>query len=276
MDRFDERFDFFIHIDKRVTFPPDAVAEITSHPRCRLFSQRYINRWCGINHFLAMVYLAKEALKVMPYDYLHVQSGQDYPIRNANEINDFFERQRGSEFVEWMPLINDVWGGEAVHDRYRIYRLNTFLDVKKVWIGKIAWWIHEIQRKIGIHRIPPKTFPAMYGGSLWVSFTGDMWNYIINEWNVHPEWEGFFKFVFGPEEIILPSLALASPFREKVIQKGVNYVEWILRNGSRPANLDISDFTKISGSDFLFARKMEYPLSESLLDRIDKELLRVG
>jgi hypothetical protein len=274
MDLFDERFDFFIHLDARSVISPEDSRKLVQHPRCRLVSRRYVNRWSGVNHLLAMLLLAREALGQADYDYLHVRSGQDYPIRTADAIDEFFTANSGTEFVKNFPLPNlELWGEDGGFDRFRTFQLYTYWDMKNPDLYRLAEFLQKVQRRLGVRRRLPKSFPAPYGGSQWVSFTGGLWRYIIEQWDAHNEWYRLFRFCFGPEEIVLPSLARAYQGGANVSNRKMNRVVWSFRNGNNPANLDESDFDQLKDSDYFFIRKVEYPLSQVLLDRIDRELL---
>ena len=272
MDLFDDRFDFYIHIDARSRIPEEDARRLKAHPRCRLVSRRYVNRWGGVNHLMAMLLLAKVAMETSDYDYLHVRSGQCYPVKTADTFDAFFEANRGVEFVDSFPLPNnELWGEEGGLDRYRIFQTQTDLDAKNPRVEKWTKILYKVQKKLGIRRKLPKDFPAVYGGTQWVSYTKGLWKDILDKWEAHPEWHRFFRFTFCAEEMVLPSLAYA--YTQNVSTREINFVDWTFRNGSRPANLDESDFVRIQNPDALFARKVEYPLSQELLAKIDGELL---
>lgn len=274
MDRFDERFDFYFHIDARSRIADADAKLLAEHPRCRFVSRRYVNRWGGVNHLMAMLLLAREALGRHEYDYLHVRSGQDYPIRTPDAIDAFFSENRGLEFVKSWPLPDyRLWGPEGGLERFLRFQLYTYLDVKKPRIGALAEILHRLQRKLRIWRRFPKGFPAPYGGSQWVSYTGGLWRYILDQWDAHPDWYRLFRFSFCAEEVVLPTMAHAYRDGGNVSNRRVNYVNWTMRNGNNPANLDESDFERIKDSEYLFVRKVEYPVSEKLMERIDRELL---
>lgn len=272
MDLFDDRFDFYIHIDARSSIPPDDARRLEGHPRCRLVSRRYVNRWGGVNHLMAMLLLAKTAMETREYDYLHVRSGQCYPVKTADAIDRFFESRRGTEFVDSFPLPNtELWGEEGGYDRFRIFQTQTDLDAKDPRVERWTRILDKVQKKLGIRRKLPAGFPAVWGGTQWVSYTRELWMSILEQWRAHPSWYRFFRFAFCAEEMVLPSLAHA--FTKNVDVRPINHVDWTFRNGSRPANLDDTDFDRIRDAGVLFARKVEYPLSQGLLDRIDRELL---
>jgi hypothetical protein len=226
---------------------------------------------------MAMLLLAREALGQADYDYLHVRSGQDYPIRTADAIDQFFAANRGREFAVTFPIPNTRWWGEeGGYDRICRFRLHTYLDVKRRHrfgpdMEKLEENVWKAQRRLGIWRKMPSGLPRLHGGSQWVSCTRGYWKNLLEQWDSHGDWYRFFRFSFCAEEFVLPTFAHS--FSEQVDGRVVNHVDWTRRNGSFPAILDDSDFERIRNSGHLFVRKVEYPVSRGLLDRIDRELL---
>lgn len=54
-------------------------------------------------------------------------SGQDYPIKNLKTIKSFFEKHKGTEFIEYMSLPTKKWE-QGTYDRFTYYRLNDKFD----------------------------------------------------------------------------------------------------------------------------------------------------
>ena len=59
-----------------------------------------------------------------------------------------------------------------------------------------------------------------------------------------------------------------SKFKSSVVNADMRYIIWVWRNKNGPANLDETDFDDILKSDKLFARKFEYPVSDTLLKKL--------
>lgn len=274
MDKFDERFDFLIHVDKRSKFSLGDWERLKNHPRCRFVGAEYKVFWCGIGHIRSIFYLARKAIGLGCYDYFHVISGQDYPVVTSSKFDEFYAQNPGANFVDHNPLASAGWSKHMGQDRTDVYNFVSLLDAKKPWQSKLAIILRKIQWRIGLRRKHPKGFPSFVPGSLWVSLTADTWRFIVEKWDENKSWERYFYFVFAPEELVLSSLAIASPFAANIRNRSIHLVDWGSRNGSRPAVLDETDFPRLATGDFLFARKVEYPVSESLMGKIDAELLR--
>ena len=60
---FDERFEIYIHIDKKSVINEGIIETIRSLPQVKLVSRKYKVNWGGINHLKCILHLAEEALK---------------------------------------------------------------------------------------------------------------------------------------------------------------------------------------------------------------------
>lgn len=56
-------------------------------------------RWGNLSQIRTEYALLEEALKHGSYEYYHILSGQDLPIKTQDEIHQFFHEHRGKEFV---------------------------------------------------------------------------------------------------------------------------------------------------------------------------------
>lgn len=71
-----------------------------------------------------------------------------------------------------------------------------------------------------------------------------------------------------PEEVFFPTLVMASSFAGRVVNDNLRYMDWVPRNGNNPAVLDMSDAERIVRSGKLFARKLDRPVSSSLMEHL--------
>ena len=90
----DERNDIFLHIDLKSNM-------LANHPistsKARLFvlEHRVDVRWGNLSQIRTEYALLEEALKHGSYEYYHILSGQDLPIKTQDEIHQFFHEHRG-------------------------------------------------------------------------------------------------------------------------------------------------------------------------------------
>ncbi|MFL6753915.1 MAG: beta-1,6-N-acetylglucosaminyltransferase, partial [Sphingomicrobium sp.] len=77
----------FVHIDRRSEIGAAQISEL--HALGCDVSKAYPIRWGSFTHLEAILSLMRRALSAGGFDYVHIISGQDYPLKTAEE----FERQ---------------------------------------------------------------------------------------------------------------------------------------------------------------------------------------
>ena len=90
--------DFFLHVDKKWTsFDLNDLNELK-------YSNLYIIermdiQWGGYSQIECELKLLKQAVNTERYNYYHLISGQDLPLKTNKEIDDFFKKNEGKEFI---------------------------------------------------------------------------------------------------------------------------------------------------------------------------------
>ncbi|MEH2007739.1 MAG: hypothetical protein V7K81_21880, partial [Nostoc sp.] len=82
-----------------------------------------------------------------------------------------------------------------------------------------------------------------------------------------------FNYTYCPDELFYQILILNSPFKEKIINTSLTYLEWSNVNSLHPKILEKNDFEKLRESEKLFARKFDMTIDPDILDIIDKMIL---
>lgn len=258
-------FRIFIHLDRRKSaFHTRDIDELRALG-CEVH-KKYGVWWGSFSHLQAILFLIKRAVVHDGIDYVHVISGQDYPIR---EWCEFERRCDGRIFLAYRPLEDEP---EHVLRRYRTYnpfyflqgawpptnRLYRYLNTSSVWL----------QKRLGIKRGRFGGYRPIYKGCIWCSLPTAAARLLENKAALR-----YLKVVrtaFLPEEIYLQTYFLHSDFKSLVVNDDLRYTDWTFRNGSLPAFLDETDARKLAKSTALFARKMDSEISAKLLDIIDE------
>ena len=95
-----ETHDLYVHIDKRCkTFDAEQIASISLKSKLFVFSE-YKVYWGSFSIVETELFLMEQACK-NHYDYYHIISGADLPLRSTGEIDDFFEKNKGLEFIDF-------------------------------------------------------------------------------------------------------------------------------------------------------------------------------
>lgn len=269
---FDDDFSFYIHLDKKSYVSPKEYDQLSNMPQVKKVYQKYKIYWGGFNILKAELFLLQESLKVCTYDYIHFMSGQDYPIKSLKHIKDFFETNQGYEFIEYMSLPALQWE-QGTFDRFIYFRLNNSMECRNPKRAWIADSIINFQKRIGYRRRVPNQFNHLYGGSNWLSITGECAKYIIANLRKHHAFYNRMKYTFAPDETYFHTVILNSTFKEKVQNRNLRYIRW-MPNAPSPMTLNELHWSEIATSDCLFARKIEPKISGKLLSYIDQYILK--
>lgn len=267
IDDFDDDFYIYIHIDKKKSLSKKDILRLSQKKNVVLISQKYKVNWGGHSIIKAEIFLLKEALKKPDTDYFHLISGQDIPTKNIKEFKRFFQKNKGKEFLEYESFPQDKWDN-GTFARFQYFRLNDIFNERSYWGHFMSSKIIQFQQKHNILRKIPNQFDLLYGGSEWFSLTRRCVEHIINYTQESPAFFKKLKYTFASDETYINTVVLHSPFKDNVENNNLRYIVWEHRNNSFPANLDETDFFNILSSYAFFARKIAFPVSEKLLEKL--------
>jgi hypothetical protein len=262
----------YIHVDKKQKLNQIELENFKAISAVKGIYSQYTINWAGYNMLKCILFLLKEAYKDNQNEYFHLLSGQDYPIKPVSAFLSFMEENRGKEFLEYHTLPYADWGN-GTYTRYQYFFLHDLFNYKtqrgRYWVSKALHY----QRKWNLQRRLPDHFGTIYGGCCWFTLSRPCIKYILDYTESSPSFLNRLKYTFAPEETYFHSVVLNSPFRNKVINRSLRYVDWTYKNGNYPANLDINDFDVLQKSNAFFARKFISSLSDRLIEKIDNKLL---
>jgi hypothetical protein len=255
---------FVIHIDKRAA---DSVfAPLREHAASRsdvFLAPRVRCYWGSFGIAYAMVECVNTTVQAgAHFDYAVLLSAQDYPIKSGDKIKEFFERNKGSEFIESFELDKpNRWTGHG----------GPFQAMNRV----SDWTLFVGSRHF--HLRIPRRFPfgwRPFGGSQWWGLSRECILYLENTLRSKPQILRYFRHVFIPDESLIQTVIANEPrFSGRIVNNDLRYIDWERPNPRMPRTLDMEDFDRLCASPKLFARKFDIDRSRDLLDRIDAELL---
>lgn len=142
----DERNDIFIHYDKKSKLPP--LIEL-KYLNIHVFKKVDVG-WGEDSQIECEMFLFNEAYKKGPFDYYHLLSGVDLPLKSNDYIHDFFDQNKGKEFVGIM----DEQSCFICYKRVCYYYFFVRYERRK-W-GRFIVWLNKIsvkfQKMVGINR----------------------------------------------------------------------------------------------------------------------------
>jgi hypothetical protein len=249
-------FDFYIHVDKK--FDASSHHFLTKIPGVYLIQNTTDVIWGGYDTVKAILRSSEEILASgRKYDYIHLMSGQDYPIKNAHAIHNFFLQQAGKQFLRYEHF--NEWDGEG-YERIRKYHLTNFH-----FPGKYI--VQNLLNKF----LPERKLPKMefYGYSMFWALTPDCIKYVIDFLNTNHSFRRFMKISWGSDEFIFQTIILNSPFSKQVVNNNLLYYERPYRS-PHPNILTYKEFDNVVQSNQLFARKLSLAKDAILFDMLDE------
>ena len=253
----DERNDIFVHFDKKVVDVPVLnVMKSTLY----LLEERIDVKWGDYSQIqveLELYSFAKQCATSEGYQYYHLISGQDMPIKDQNYIHNFFENHKGKEFIGFFQ-------GDTSQELTR-----------KVGCYHLFPKSFSKDRKINVHSLLRALFiriQLLFGGTRnkdieivrgtnWVSITNDFVEYILSH---REEIKRRYKYTFCADEVYKHTLCWNSKFKNRVFDinneaRGcMRCINWIVSsNKSFLPSFTMDDYNRLRDSDALFARKFD-------------------
>ncbi len=259
----DNRNDIYIHIDAKVkNFDFDRIKNAVKFSSVYFTDKRYAIKWASFDMVKAEYALLEKVFENgNGYDYVHLLSGVDLPIKSNDYIHSFFEKNNGKEFVHFTHKAlnkHELDRVKAYHfamgRRNYLNRFFTYLESKLANIFKINRIKNlEVQK-----------------GSQWFSITGDFAQYIFS----HKDFVfKQFKHTYIPDEFFVQTLLINSEFKNNLYMLGYDdnheacarLIDWKRGN---PYVWRVEDFEEIKNSPCIFARKFDLDVDKKIVEKI--------
>lgn len=271
----DARNDIYLHIGKDAkNIDVSTFTSICKHANLYLADKRLAGCWGDKSLVDITILLLKQATNTNQYEYYHLLSGVDLPIKSQDYIHDFFSNNSGYEFVHFVRDmdINTPYR-ERIEERVRYYHL--FLPLQhfrkcKGLIKKGGIFSHSlldslsmrIQKFIKINRLSKYEFTIFYGAQ-WFSITHNFALYILEKQTSIDE---LIKYSLCSDEIVIQTTIMNSSFKEKISPYGyMRHIDW---NRGGPYTFRSSDLEELLQSDKLFARKFDENIDMEIINEI--------
>ncbi|MUH59883.1 beta-1,6-N-acetylglucosaminyltransferase [Bifidobacterium canis] len=265
----DARNDIFLHIDKKTNnVPMNELTNSVHHSRL-FFTPRLNVVWGGSSQIDCEMLLFSEAARVSHYDYYHLISGVDVPVKSQDYIHDYCQRYRGLNFI------TSAQDGERGHDpaaiamRYDQYHLlqNTLVGKKRNLAKYIDFASCYAQRAIGIHRGKNRVFHKSLN---WVSLTDGCVRFLLSR---QQDIRKTYRFTYCCDEVFIISEIWGTPLESTLAPQGnLRFIEWkqYSKHDSSPRPIEMGDLTTLESPDILFARKFVLPQCAPVIDAVKR------
>ena len=274
VEYFSKDCDVFVHLDKKSAWGRQDIDRLYACRQVRLVSTDHEVNWGGTSVLESEMALLQTAYGHGDYGYFHLLSGQDYPVKPLDTFLDFFERNNGKEYIQYVNIPNPRWE-KGTYRRFQYFYPYDWAQGRE---NPRAWVREQVEAQVrkGLKRPIPDEFDALYGSSQWFSITGEAAETLLRFTADHPSFYNRLWMTFAPEECYVATVLLNRMDMRRIVRSNCRFIRWKYENGNRPANLGVGHFRHLLEEEFLFARKMEPHCSMPLLQLIDRYLVRDG
>lgn len=260
----DDRNEIFVHLDKRwAEVDPRQLAGVCSRSSV-VFVPRMNVFWGDFSQIEAALRLFRAAMPGR-FDYYHMLSGADLPLKTQDEIHDFFNGHAGKEFVGFAQTPFDRRWVTELHFFNRFMRPTN--RVQRAIRNRGTENIVRLQRRLGYDH--SRHFGLeLRKGSDWFSITHGMALHLMANERVLRR---LLRFGHVPTEVYMQTLAWNSDFRDALFDTDDEYVgsarliDW---DRGAPYVFRDSDFDELISSDRMFARKFLSAVDPDVIDRL--------
>jgi glycosyltransferase involved in cell wall biosynthesis len=247
---------FFIHIDGKTDDRPfkSAVGACKNVFFCR--NRKNVN-WGGFSMVEATMELIGEMAAHAGFpDYVHLLSGQDFPIQSNEYIFNYFERNKGRNFISYFSLPCSNWNNGGLD------RVKYKWDIDSRGFEKAP----KLRNRQELQGCLPDI--ALYGGSQWWSLTGECVARIFNECRQGNGLYEFYRHASIPDEMLFQTLLMNSEYEKTIINNNLRKIDWTNAITS-PKIWQAGDFEKLTASSKLFARKFDENMDHLILEKLE-------
>lgn len=252
-------FDCYIHLDKKVDMATHV--HLANLPNVYFIKNRVDVKWAGYNAVKAVFNAIREICATnIPYNFINFISGQDYPLKAADELSQFYKANVGKEFLSFVDFENEWPEGRL---RYEKYYFSNFSFRGRYFLERL---INAVTPK---RRVPYGFHP--YGKSMFWMLSPEVALYVANKVENDAKLHRFFLFSWASDEFVFQTVLMNSNYRDRIVNDNLRYIDWS-KGGSHPKNLGVEDYGRIKSSGMLFGRKFDMTRDVEILDLLDTEL----
>ena len=240
----DSRNDIYIHWDaKSGDIPSIDVKE----SQLVFLNERIDVSWAGFSMVEAEYLLFKKAYNNGPYEYYHLVSGADLPIKTQDYIHSECEKMAGTEFIAFADASQKEIDFRTQHyflfsEEFRTK--NVFKRALRFLYLKYQDVTHKKRSDITFRK-----------GSQWCSLTQDFVGYLLSQ---EESVRKTFTHTFCPDEMFVQTVCFNSPFMENLkkasseFDGNMRFIKW---EKGELLPIEDKDLTSLKESDKWFARK---------------------
>lgn len=264
-----QKFKVYIHFDKKMDIPKKIQNKLKIDG---IHYYHWIDvHWGGWSIGQVAVNLMKEALKNPEITYVHVISGQDWPLQSVNDIYDYFEHT-DKAYMTFFKAKGTKKSGEPIIWWQKYYFHYDNMNRRSLY-GKLYHRISLVLqtlfrvnkfKKLGIEL-------EIYSGSNWCDLPRNIAEYALKYLDNHPKLLEMLQTGCFSDEFWMQTIIGNSDYQDRICTDTHRYIVWEHRYDSYPAILDENDFGRIKSGNYFWGRKFVKPYSNGLLKELNGE-----
>lgn len=262
----DPRNDIYIHVDKKsVSFPYEKIERLVTESQLYYVPQVDVI-WGDVSQIHAEMSLLEYATSQNTYDYYHLLSGSDLPLKSQDAIHEYFKMHEGDEFVDLFSSEFNLQNRVNYYNFFRkgIGRGSTpFTKLLKKFSHTIVYF----QKLLGIKR---NKFTKFQKGANWFSITDSFARYVVEK----KDWiDKVFAYTECGDEVFLQTILINSDYFQNIHSLDFdNSVDTIKRliifENYKPHVFIDDDLELLLDTSALFARKFEKGVSDIVVSKL--------
>ncbi len=251
----DCRNTLFIHIDKKSDMP-------TIHSKVSdviMIKKRIDTIWGDVSQIETELCLLNEACNHGNYDYYHLLSGVDLPIKSCDYIDNFFIKNKGKEFVGFSDSVH----GERINQFHLLTKYNRTPGYIGAFIRRVGRCLEYL-----LNKSIKRSYVDCKKGSNWFSITDDFCRYLLER---KSEILRRYRYTHCGDEFFLQTTLWNSPFRDNIYDLANEFnsccreIDW---TRGTPYVYKADDFEMLMNSKKLFARKFDIKEDAHIIKKI--------
>lgn len=263
-----EDITIFIHLDKKSQIDPKSI----ENSNVVVLPEKYRKdvQWAQISQVDAELVLLRYARRLGNFDYYWLCSGQDFPVRNPQDILDILEKDPDVNYLNLYPSLNHNLGHCNKYDKRNQIFFSKWMLSRNFVLRVLKRGVIEAtggyNRTFPIFKRKNLTGMKFHFGSQWWCLNKQTVDWLIKYLKDHKEYYRFFSTCSTPDESFFHTLVMNSPYAGSV-KDYLHYVDWSEDNSS-PKTLTMQDFEKIEQSGKLMARKFDVEVDKAVMEKL--------
>lgn len=254
--------DIFLHLDASSGDPNNWGLHFEpEYSKLFVLTNRVKVTWGNYSQIECELRLLERAIEGS-YEWYHLMSGADLPLRSQKAIHDFYDAHKGKEFIHFDSRVLDA------KTYARVSKYAFFAERNKNLLEKA---LYRITTALQFPIDRGKRYGVKYQkGANWFCITDSLARYVVE---MRPWIERVFKRTRCGDEFFLQTLVINSKYKDSLFSNAFDddyssimyCIDW---NRGNPWVFKSADYDLLMNSGMLFARKFDSRLDGQIIDRI--------